>query len=441
MRRPLATASLVAATFTVGAVPEPDEITVDLAWAGHPVGFALHTAPPDQFVAYYDADRLMTVAQRRIGETNWTRVRLDSRVGWDSHNYIAITLDRAGRLHLAGNMHASPLVYFRSRAPRDVSVIERMPAMVGDRESQMTYPVFFRDAEERLLFRYRDGRSGKGDDLINLWDEDAQRWRRWLDVPLFSGEGCRNAYASVPTLGPDGHFHIVWVWRNTPDCATSHSPGYARSRDVRQWEDAFGRPLALPITLERGGTIDPVPPGGGVINGNVCLGFDSSARPVVTYHKYDANGDLQIYAARPESNRWAIVQVSDWTGYRWTFGGGGSIPFEVRVFPVERASPGRLRLRWRSGLGSGVWWLDETSLVALPFRPEPTSPPCRSRGAAPLAPERPELELQTAADSGAAAEGWQYVLLWEALGVHRDRPRDPPWPAPSRLRVRRLPRR
>ncbi|MCX7819008.1 MAG: BNR repeat-containing protein [Kiritimatiellae bacterium] len=415
-----------------------EEITVDRVWAGHPVQFALLTAPPHQYVGYYDADRWMTIAQRRLGATNWTRLRLDSQLGWDSHNSIAMAVDRTGRLHVAGNMHCVPLVYYRSREPADVTTLQRQPGMVGERESSVTYPVFFRDAAGRLLFRYREGRSGRGDDLLNVWDDTTQRWRHWLDTPLFSGEGKMNAYATVPTQGPDGRFHIVWVWRNSPDCASSHSPGYARSRDLCAWEDAFGRPLPLPITPAAGGTVDPVAPGGGVINGNVRLGFDSAARPIVTYHKYDVKGDLQIFVARPESNHWRIVQVSDWAGYRWSFGGAGSIAFEVRVHPIRWIAPGRLLLRWHRRDESGVWLLDETTLRLLPAQAPPDIAGAREAAECRLFSERPDLELRTAPDSGESPSGTVYRLVWETLGPNRDRPRNPPWPAPSRLRVVRM---
>ena len=40
-------------------------------WAGHRVGFCLLTHPPHQFAAYYDAERNMTVAARKLDETEW----------------------------------------------------------------------------------------------------------------------------------------------------------------------------------------------------------------------------------------------------------------------------------------------------------------------------------------------------------------------------------
>ena len=141
-----------------------------------------------------------------------------------------LALDRDGCLHRSGNMHVDPLVYYRTRAPFDVGMIERVDRMTGTRETRCTYPVFFKNAAGDLLFRYRDGSSGNGSDLYNIYDATTRTWRRLLDTPLLEGEGERNAYASTPVLGPDGRFHLAWVWRETPDAATNHSLSYARSR-------------------------------------------------------------------------------------------------------------------------------------------------------------------------------------------------------------------
>ena len=80
-------------------------------WAGHKVGFALLTQPPHQYVAFYDSQRRMTVATRKIENSTWTFHVLPETIGWDSHNYIALAIDRNGCLRLSGNMHVTPLKY------------------------------------------------------------------------------------------------------------------------------------------------------------------------------------------------------------------------------------------------------------------------------------------------------------------------------------------
>jgi hypothetical protein len=421
------------------AVQTAQVIAVEPVWAGHPVGFCLLTRPPVQFVAYYDGQRRMSVAQRSLDSSNWTITKLPSTLGWDSHNYITLALDRHGVIHLSGNMHCVPLVYFRSEKPLDAASLRRVETMTGNREQRVTYPVFLHYRTGQLVFRYRDGRSGNGDDLYNVYDERSHSWRRLLDEPLTSGGGRMNAYCSVPAAGPDGRFHMVWVWRNTPDCASNHDISYARSDNLVYWTDAAGRPLALPITVETGDIVDPVPPGGGLINVNRELGFDNAGRPVVTYHKYDPNGDLQVYAARHQNNGWKIVQVSDWKGYRWEFSGVGSIIVEVNVGAVRPLGDGRLALNYRYPRGSGTWVLDESTLRPVPGakipREEPLVPPAFAK----VESEFPGMKKQIRRDTGDAPLGVRFALTWETLDANRDRPRSPPLPDPSMLRVVAVP--
>jgi hypothetical protein len=306
--------------------------TLDLApaWSGHPVGFCLLTHGDRQFAAYYDAQRRMTVASRSLDSETWTYSVLPTNIGWDSHNYITMTVDDDGFIHLCGNMHCVPLIYFRTTEPLDSATFERVPAMTGKREKKCTYPRFFRGPANELIFTYRDGSSGNGDQLYNVYDHRSKTWRRLIDTPLTSGEGRMNAYHHGPILGPDELYHMCWVWRDHGGCETNHDLSYARSKDLVHWTDSSGKPMKLPMTLGTCEVIDPVPARGGMINGNARIGFDNQRRVVVSYHKFDKEGKTQAYNARLENGKWRIYQVTDWD-YRWYFQGGGSIDFEVRV--------------------------------------------------------------------------------------------------------------
>jgi hypothetical protein len=423
-----------------------EPIDVDRVWSGHPVGFSLLTHPPHQFVAYYDADRQMTIAQRLLAEPNWTRTKLPSHVGWDSHNSVTMAIDRDGYLHVAGNMHCVPLIYFRSAQPMNAASLERVVNMVDPEiERRVTYPVFFKRGDGQLVFRYRNGRSGSGDDIYNVYEESKRGWRSLLNGPLTSGHGQMNAYCSRPTLGPDGRYHMVWVWRDTPDCATNHDLSYARSRDLELWETAGGISLQLPITVASGAVVDAVPPGGGLINGGHALGFDTSQRPVITYHKYDQQGNTQVYAARYQEGTWEIRQVSEWTGYRWAFQGGGSISSEVHVGPIQSAGDGRLRMTYAYPRGRGTWMLDEATL-----RPQPKEEiPGDAERAASTPDQRPQakpsmavpsavpgLQLRSTGDLGSSGQpGVSFRLQWYTLGPNRDRPREGALPPPTLLQV------
>ncbi|MBS1825366.1 MAG: BNR repeat-containing protein [Acidobacteria bacterium] len=400
-------------------------IEIAPVWAGHPVGFDLLTAGKRQYVAFYDDQRRMTVGVRGLEERAFRFVRLPSQLGWDSHNYVTMALDRAGFLHVSGNMHVAPLVYFRSTKPGDIDSLEQVKEMVGSEESRCTYPRFLRGASGELLFTYRDGRSGSGNQIYNVYDEESRRWRRLLDQPLTDGEGKSNAYFADPVLGPDGYFHLVWVWRNTPDCSTNHDLTYARSKDMAHWETSAGKPLALPIRVSSAEIVDAVPVQGGMINGNTRIGFDAKKRPVITYHKFDGKGRTQIYNARLEGGAWKIYQSSDWD-YRWEFSGGGTIHFEIRVGAV-RVEKGALLLEYsHDKYGSGVWRLDETTL-----RPMETRTAAEEFPPEWLKPGRDGMQVRVQRGKG---DG-RYVLRWETLGPNRDRPRAGDVPAPTMLRL------
>lgn len=426
-------ASLVA-WLSLAAAPVPDVLTVDKVWSGHPVNFALLTAPPHQYVAYYNAERQLTVAQRRLDQEKWVYQKLPTSVAWDSHNYVTLAVDRAGHLHVSGNMHVVPLVYFRTTKAGDISTLAAAP-MVGEREQRMTYPVFLQDKSGRLIFRYRDGQSGSGDDLYNAYDESTQKWTRLLATPLTNGQGKMNAYCTVPQLGPDGMFHLCWVWRDTPDCSTNHDLTYAKSADLVHWVDSAGKELKLPITVQTGEVVDPVPVKGGIINSNLHLGFDTRARVILTYHKYDAHGDLQVYAARREPEGWSIIQVSDWKGYRWEFSGGGTIVGEVSVGAVEPIGDGKLTLSYRYPHGSGTWILDDQTLQPIPDAKLPKKGLLMPAGALQVVSTFEGMKKRQVADLGAESTDFTYRLVWETLDANRDRPRPQPWPEASELKV------
>lgn len=413
-------------------------MNVEPVWSGHSVGFCLVTHGNNQYVAYYDANRQMTVAQRKLDANAWTFKKLPTSVVWDSHNYVTMAVDSAGNLHVSGNMHCVPLVYFRTTVPGDVRTLVLVPNMVGpDREKRTTYPRFLQGPRGEFLFKYRDGRSGQGDEIYNVYDVKSATWRRLLDKPLTtSTEGKGNAYFAGPLLGEDGYYHLAWVWRDSGDCATNHDLSYARSKDLVHWTSSAGKEYQLPITRSSVEIVDPTPAGKGLLNSCVSLGFDSKSRPVISYHKYDSVGNSQIYVARFDGGKWAIQQVSDWKDYRWEFSGGGTIEGEISVGRVT-PSPEGLTLSASSKVFRGTWLLDETTLKPVGMaRGKPMA-----KGLSALMKVQSNFEgmaKRAIADAGTAPAGERYMLIWETLGPNRDRPRTPPLPQPSMLQVVRI---
>ncbi len=414
---------------------EPPSLFIATAWSGHPVGFDLLTRAGRQFVAFYDAERYMTVASRLVGEDQWKFKRLPSRLGWDSHNHVTLAMDANRQLHVAGNMHATPLTYFRTTRSLDIDSLTQVPQMVGREEDRVTYPRFLVGPAQEFLFTYRHGGSGNGDIYVNVYDVATKRWARFLDTPLLAGEGSRSAYEYGPVRDRHGTYHLTWRWRDTPDGATNHTLSYARSRDLRQWETSGGMPLGLPITLTTGEVVDPVPPRGGLRSQR--LGFDAADRPIISYHKYDAAGLLQLYNARREDDRWRIYQASTWRD-RWEFGGWGSGPSNVRFTHVRARSDGALvQTYWHWKEGGGMWTLDPRTLQPVEAGPLPGR---RALGAICDATSPvPEMEVRLRHGRGALTPARnRYALRWETLPVNRDRPRAES-PPPTELRLYELP--
>lgn len=410
-----------------------DVFDVAPAWSGHSVGYCLLTDGDHQFVAYYDESRGMTVAQRKLGSDGWTFKVLPHRVNWDSHHYITMALDKSGHLHVSGNMHSDPLIYYRTTEPFNISTLEREKSMTGTDELKVTYPQFIHTADDELMFLYRDGKSGDGVQLVNHYDARNSSWSRLLSTPLFDGLGKVSAYPEGPVLGPDGYFHLIWVWRVHGGCETNHHLSYARTKDMVQWETATGEPVTLPITPESAATIiDPVPVEGGMINESTVVGFDSKGRTILTYHKFDADGNTQIYNARYEDDGWNIIQTSDWD-HRWYFSGGGTIEVDVDLGPVRVSSDGTLTQGYyHVKYGAGVWVLDEATLK--PTETLPAGKTILSDHNTPST-EYPDLRVRWKEDENQSTrDGSRYFLRWEAPLVTRDQRRET-IPDPATLRV------
>lgn len=432
-----APASLAAGQAPATGLPAPSALDIEPVWSGHSVGFSLLTRQGRQFAAYYDAQRRMTVAQRDLGSDTWIFTRLPTQVGWDSHNYVTMAFDEDGCLHVSGNMHCVPLIYFKASKPGDATSLERITTMVDPAiEKRVTYPVFFRGPTGQLIFRYRDGGSGKGNDIYNAYDLKSRSWRRLLDTPLTDGQGRMNAYFAQPTLGPDGVFHVWGVWRDTPDCATNHHLSYARSRDLLRWEKGDGQAIRLPITVHNVDIVDPTPPGGGLLNGLSALGFDAQRRPIISYHKYDAAGGSQIFCARLEDGTWRPYQVTDWKDIRFDFKGGGSLPgSEVGMGAVTREADGSLTMSLRNPKENRTWVLDETTLKPVRLataKPGPRYPAVWNR----LESTFPGMQKRRCESQGDRPDPRvRHALCWEALPANRDRPREGALPEPAMLRL------
>ncbi|WP_111977576.1 BNR repeat-containing protein [Algibacillus agarilyticus] len=400
---------------------------IDHVWSGHRIKPFLLTRGKHQFVAYFDANRQMTVAYRTIND-KWRYYKVDSWLGWDSHNYVTMELDKAGHLHVMGNMHADPLEYFRTSEPYNVRSLKRIPTLVNrDVEQRMTYPIFLLNKNNDLIVKYRNGGSGNGNEMYNIYDTKSQSWSKLHNQQFLDGQGEMSGYFEGPTLGKDGYFHLIWVWRNTPNAATNHSLSYARSVDLLNWQDSNGNKIELPLTLAKTEIVDPVPAFGGMINGNVKLGFDSNNQPIITYHKYDAAGQTQMFLARKSGRNWVSSQISDWKNFRWDFSGHGSLGrFAVRPYSPVALGNNKIGVTVRKHDDIMQFIVDENTLSTLKVVPSSLYPAIIDNSAKHanlhmFEDKRFTLENQVFKGVGdLSPEGHSYYLSWFSQPGNRD---------------------
>jgi hypothetical protein len=421
-------------------------MSIDKVWAGQPVGFALLTRKNRQYIAYYNAGRNMVVGQRNLNESKFSLTILPATsretaggtstvLGWDSHNSVTLGIDPDGYIHLAGNMHVNPITYFRSTKPNDISTLQQEMTMVGTNEKRCTYPNFMNTREGELIFHYRDGSSGSGNEIYNQFNSKNLKWQRLLDTPLTDGQGLMNAYQTQPMLMADNWYHVYWVWRDTPDCSTNHDLSYIKSPDLKNWFNAFGEPVKLPVTLDNKSVIvDPIPVKGGIVNLAASLCFDNGCKPIFAYHKYDAAGNLQFFTARFSGKEWEIKQLTDWN-YRWEFSGGGSINNDVRIGTFKNRGDGFYELSYgHIKYGNGTFLMNESMEICGTVL-KPASPAEISK----LEGKFEGLQVRTSGDLGSSDEtDIRYILKWETLPANRDKARPEPWPEASLLYLFKL---
>ncbi|RDZ51343.1 hypothetical protein C5C07_17320 [Haloferax sp. Atlit-4N] len=405
------------------------------AWAGQAAEFDLYTHQDHQFVAFYAADQSIVAGQRHLGETDWTLTTVTEERNdiWDGHNSLELTVDDDGYLHLVGDLHVDALNYYRTTEPLDVTTFEQVDSMVGSEEDLTTYPRFFTGPDGELVFEYRYKTCSEGDWIYNVYDPKQATWKRLLDSPLIAGGVQSSAYMQGPVVGPDGYYHMAWCWRDTPAAQTNHDLYYARSKDLEHWENSRGDTISTPIGFHAGELIDPVPSHGGMINSQIYLGFDTEQRPVVSYFKFDGDGNTQVYNARAEPDSvvrpvgWEVYETSDWD-YRYTFGGCGGLDGKgIRISGVEPGPDGQLTQTYsHPKYGSGMWVLDEETFEPIEWR----SPWCQyPADAGSTDSESNTRSLMWVEDSGHSPEETQYALRW-AVDARNSHWADSDWEAP-----------
>lgn len=283
-------------------------------WAGSSVNMlanqssTLITAGEYQFAAFYAADGHLVMARRRLTSDQWESRKSDytGNVA-DAHNTVSIAVDGDGYLHVAWDHHGNPLNYCRSVAPQSLELGPRMP-MTGMLEKSVTYPLFFRLPDGGLLFLYRDGRSGKGNVVLNRYEVKTRQWRQVHDN-LIDGEGARSAYLAA-ALDAKGALHLAWNWRDNPDVSSNHDLCYAKSPDGGEaWLTAGGDMLKLPITFATAGYALRIPTLSTMMN-PPSLTTDPAGHPLIVNYWTEAGSTVpQFHLVRYDGVHWSTTTI------------------------------------------------------------------------------------------------------------------------------------
>ena len=258
-------------------------------------------------------------------------------------------VDGAGYLHMAWDLHNDPLHYCRSTAPGSLELTAQMP-MTGRTEGRVSYPEFYRMPDGDLLFFYRNGESGNGNLVINRYDSATGKWSQ-LQNNLIDGEGLRNAYWQACVDGA-GTIHVSWVWRESPDVASNHDLGYARSRDGGMtWEKSTGEKYSLPINAANAEYACRIPQNSELIN-QTSMTTNAGGNPYIATYWSDPGGHLPQYR----------VVYRDATGWKTANLGFRETPFSLSGGGTKRIPISRPQLL--------AWGKGKKQKAALIFRDE-----------------------------------------------------------------------
>lgn len=314
--------------------PRCEKIELGPVWAGTRVSFGGVNTSDLAIVAYYDKDKQLTVD--RIDLVNCKleqRVHLDSFFsGWDSHKEIRVAVDEDNGLHIAGNMHNSPLVYYYAKNYINISDLKRS-FMTLKNETSITYPRFLKTTNG-LYFLYRQGESGNGYWYANRFKDG--KWAKTSEAPYLGKDsklGSVSAYPSNIVKDTKNFYHMSIVWRKTSDVSSNYLLSYIKTGDFITFQDSKSRNISLPISPASAEMIAEPGIAHGLVN-NSKISISHNGAPVVAFTQYSLNGQNGIFVARLEKADWIISEISS-SKQRWEVRGGGSINNLPRFSPVD----------------------------------------------------------------------------------------------------------
>jgi hypothetical protein len=235
-----------------------------------------------QYAVFYNADRYVTIARRKLPAGVWELLTLTDYHQYtnDSHNIISVGIAPGdGTIHLAFDHHSNSLHYRHSvpdlaTHPENYSWSDSLFGPVTSRlvegitVFQVTYPRFIRTPQGNLQFEARIGTSGDGESY--LWEYQCATGE-WISIGKFvDNPAGGNAYLHGLNYDSGGRLHTTWVKRLTPDASTNLNLYYVYSDDYgRTWfnnqDSLVGTSDSDPVTIEEPKVWD-IPTNSGLIN-------------------------------------------------------------------------------------------------------------------------------------------------------------------------------
>lgn len=264
----------------------------------------------------------------------------------DSHNSVAIGIcAKDGTIHLVYDLHAYaksllPDRYFNYRCskknmldvPDEEFVLENFndhqltmnSQIAANKFEKQTYPLLLETDDGKLVYVYREGSSGQGND--NMLQYDGTKWSNSF---LMFNKGKQTAeadrYSIYGTMRyMEGQFcygfHVRFLRRDKQHAYYNEGMHYVESVNPfttgNRWTDAFGKehqfPLQMPDAVEFGP--EPVEYYGSYISGSPFYAKTNSGamhlitqvqksntdRTKTTLHYYKAKGDKEFSIAQTE---------------------------------------------------------------------------------------------------------------------------------------------
>lgn len=278
-----------------------------------------------QYVGYYDEERRVALARRRLPAGAWQTIRFPDYMfkSNDAHNTISIGICPGdGTIHLAWDHHAQPLHYRISskHAAAEPDSVQWTPDLFGPirdklergvTPKRLTYPRFLQTLSGGLQLFYREGGSGNGDRFMVDYDPSTGGWRDTRQIDSGRGlfrdeEGTSDSRCSYPngyTYGPNGRLHATWVWREDSEGA-NHDLVYAYSDDQgRRWRSSSGSFANGPVRVDTpGASVVAIPRSLGLMNTH-GQAVDSQGR-IHTVVKHCTDESIAAAGGRPGQQRW-----------------------------------------------------------------------------------------------------------------------------------------